>query len=130
MLVLLIPGKESISGNIDVYLAPLIEELQQLWHGVNAIDVSDDNENKKMSSKQFWCGAFTIILRMILSLGKWQRVTGAVLNVALMSILVDQPHWAKMYIWDIGDTWKEITRIDNSEEHLMAHKKIERLLAL
>jgi hypothetical protein len=53
MLVLLIPGKESISGNIDVYLAPLIEELQQLWHGVNAIDVSDDNENKKMSSKQF-----------------------------------------------------------------------------
>ena len=28
-----------------MYLAPLIEELQQLWHGVNAVDVSDDSEN-------------------------------------------------------------------------------------
>ena len=35
MLVLLIPGKESVtSDNIDAYLAPLIEELLQLWKGV------------------------------------------------------------------------------------------------
>jgi hypothetical protein len=35
MLVLLIPSKESvISDNIDVYLAPLIEELLQLWEGI------------------------------------------------------------------------------------------------
>jgi hypothetical protein len=47
MLVLIIPGKESVtSENIDVYLAPLIEELQQLWHGVNAVDVSHDGENQ------------------------------------------------------------------------------------
>lgn len=32
MLILLIPGKESVTfKNIHVYLAPLIEELQELW---------------------------------------------------------------------------------------------------
>ena len=58
MLVLLIPGKENVtSENIDVYLAPLIEELQQLWHGVNAVDVSTDGENKHFVLKAIlmWC---------------------------------------------------------------------------
>lgn len=58
MLVLLIPGKESVtSENIDVYLAPLIEELQQLWHGVNAVDVSDDsgNQNFVLKAMLMWC---------------------------------------------------------------------------
>ena len=58
MLVLLIPGKESVtSENIDVYLAPLIEELQQLWHGVDAVDVSDDSENQNFVLKAIlmWC---------------------------------------------------------------------------
>jgi hypothetical protein len=55
MLVLLIPGKESVtSENIDVYLAPLIEELQQLWHGVKMLSMSQMTmKTKKMSSKQF-----------------------------------------------------------------------------
>jgi hypothetical protein len=35
MLVLLIMGKELVkSNNIDVYLAPFLEELQELWRGV------------------------------------------------------------------------------------------------
>ena len=35
MLVLLIPGKQSVAAQFfDVYLAPLVEELQQLWRGV------------------------------------------------------------------------------------------------
>ncbi len=58
MLVLLIPGKETVtSENIDVYLAPHIEGLQQLWHGVNAVDVSTDGENKHFVLKAIlmWC---------------------------------------------------------------------------
>jgi hypothetical protein len=40
MLVLLIIWKESVKNkNIDVYLAPLMEELQDLWSGVDAWDV-------------------------------------------------------------------------------------------
>jgi hypothetical protein len=34
MLALLIPGKDSVtSANFNVYLQPLVEELQQLWKG-------------------------------------------------------------------------------------------------
>jgi hypothetical protein len=40
MLVLLIVGKESVKmHNFDIYMAPLIEELQLLWKGVLAYDV-------------------------------------------------------------------------------------------
>ncbi len=40
MLALLIIGKEFItSEHFDVYLQPLIEELQQLWTGVLTYDV-------------------------------------------------------------------------------------------
>lgn len=41
MLTLNILRKEFvISGNVDVYLRPLIEELQLLWSGVQTFDVS------------------------------------------------------------------------------------------
>jgi hypothetical protein len=40
MLVLLIPSKDSIKmHNFDVCMAPLIEELQDLWKGVPTYDV-------------------------------------------------------------------------------------------
>jgi hypothetical protein len=39
MLALIIPCKEFVtSGNIDVYLELLIEELQMLWNGVKYYD--------------------------------------------------------------------------------------------
>lgn len=40
MLSLLIPGKESVKCHIDVYMEPLVEELELLWEGVLAYDVS------------------------------------------------------------------------------------------
>ena len=44
MLTLLIPGKESVTDkNIDVYLAPLIEELQELWKGIDCVDGAQRN---------------------------------------------------------------------------------------
>jgi hypothetical protein len=39
MLVLINPGNKFVTfGNIDVYLEPLIEELQMLWNGIKAYD--------------------------------------------------------------------------------------------
>lgn len=58
MLSLIIPGKESVtSENIDVYLSPLIEELLELWDGVEAIDVSAGNNNQRFTLKAIlmWC---------------------------------------------------------------------------
>jgi hypothetical protein len=41
MLALLILGKKSMKNkNIDVYLAPLLDELQLLWKGVYAWDMT------------------------------------------------------------------------------------------
>ena len=43
MLALLIPGKQSITSDVfDVYLEPLVEELLQLWEGVEAYDVTKE----------------------------------------------------------------------------------------
>ena len=48
MLTLLIPGKESVTDkNVDVYLAPLIEELQELWEGTDCVDGSQKNSGDK-----------------------------------------------------------------------------------
>lgn len=58
MLALLIPGKESVtSENIDIYMAPLIEELQILWDGVHAVDVSasENRRHFRMSGMLIWC---------------------------------------------------------------------------
>jgi hypothetical protein len=47
MLALIISGKESMEmHNIDVYMAPLIEELLVLWKGVAAYDMVKPREQK------------------------------------------------------------------------------------
>jgi hypothetical protein len=46
-LIILISGKESPTAeNIDVYLQPLYEELQDLWKGVDASDASPAHERR------------------------------------------------------------------------------------
>jgi hypothetical protein len=41
MLYIIILGKELVKdAYMDTYMAPLIEELQELWRGVIAVDVS------------------------------------------------------------------------------------------
>jgi hypothetical protein len=41
MLCLQIPGKQSVtSEHFDVYIAPLVEELLQLWYGILALDIT------------------------------------------------------------------------------------------
>ena len=54
MLTLLIPGPTQPGNDIDVYLEPLIEELQQLWEiGVNTFDTSL-KQNFKMRAALLW----------------------------------------------------------------------------
>jgi hypothetical protein len=45
MLTLIIPGKYKVA-NMDVYLAPLVEELQILWQGVPVKDMSKAHPNR------------------------------------------------------------------------------------
>jgi hypothetical protein len=45
MLTLLIPGKYNVA-NVDVYLAPLVEELQWSWQGVPMEDMSKAHPNR------------------------------------------------------------------------------------
>jgi hypothetical protein len=50
MLAMLIPGKQSVTSEVfDVYLEPLVEELTQLWKGVDAYDVL-----KELGSRVFF----------------------------------------------------------------------------
>ena len=38
MMALLIPGPSSLGKDFDVFLEPLVDDLLELWKGVDAID--------------------------------------------------------------------------------------------
>ena len=39
MSALIVPGRRQVN-NMDVYLQPLVDELKELWEGINVYDVS------------------------------------------------------------------------------------------
>src|ERR1044072_1641457 len=54
ILSMIIPGKEAPGNDIDVYLQPLIQELQELWHhGVQTFD-SSKNEMFRKRAALMW----------------------------------------------------------------------------
>jgi hypothetical protein len=54
ILSLIIPGPSSLGMDIDVYLQPLIEELQELWNvGIRTFDASKKN-NFVMQAQLMW----------------------------------------------------------------------------
>ena len=53
ILSMIIPGKQSPGNNIDVYLKPLVEELRELWSGVDTYD-SSLNENFRIRAALMW----------------------------------------------------------------------------
>ncbi|XP_020085892.1 uncharacterized protein LOC109708518 [Ananas comosus] len=54
MISLIIPGPKALGNDIDVYMAPLIEELTELWEtGVETYDLSK-KENFKMRAAILW----------------------------------------------------------------------------
>jgi hypothetical protein len=54
MMCLLIPGKECPGKDFDVFLEPLIDELQDLWLGVNTIDARAGKEFI-LHATVLWC---------------------------------------------------------------------------
>jgi hypothetical protein len=54
MMALLIPRPSSPSKDFDIFMEALVEELQQLWKGVWAIDVVEGKEFK-MCVAVLWC---------------------------------------------------------------------------
>ena len=48
ILSMIIPGPHSPGNDIDIYLQPLVDELQQLWKGVETYDAT---ANKKIPLK-------------------------------------------------------------------------------
>ena len=46
MMAILIPGPSSPSKDFDIFMEPLVEELQQLWKGVWAIDAIEGKKIK------------------------------------------------------------------------------------
>jgi hypothetical protein len=50
MLVLLIPSKKIIkNNNVDVYLAPLVKKLHELWRGVDAWDICQASGRRRFT---------------------------------------------------------------------------------
>ena len=45
MLTLIVPGKHQVK-NMDVYLAPFIDEMQLLWKGITMYDISHPPSNR------------------------------------------------------------------------------------
>jgi hypothetical protein len=54
MMALLIPGPSSPSKDFDIFTEPLVEELQQLWKGVWAIDAVE-GKGFKLRVVVLWC---------------------------------------------------------------------------
>ena len=57
MMSLLIPGPESPGKDFDVFLQPLIEELQSLWKGVKTLDILSKEKDQSFTLKAavLWC---------------------------------------------------------------------------
>ncbi|XP_057779474.1 uncharacterized protein LOC130998054 [Salvia miltiorrhiza] len=53
ILSMIIPGEKGPGNDIDIFLQPLIYELRQLWHGVDAFDAFA-NENFKLQASLMW----------------------------------------------------------------------------
>jgi hypothetical protein len=45
MLTLIVPGKQQVK-NMDVYIAPFIDEMQLLWKGIRMYDISCPPSNR------------------------------------------------------------------------------------
>jgi hypothetical protein len=45
MLALIVPGRRQVK-NMDVYLQPLVDELNELWEGIHVYDVSRPIEQR------------------------------------------------------------------------------------
>lgn len=55
MMALLIPGPQSTGNDFDVFMEPLIEELQLLWKGVSTYDALSPDKKFNLRVAVIWC---------------------------------------------------------------------------
>ena len=61
MLALKVPGGRQVN-NMDVYLQPLVDELKELWDGINVYDVS----RPIVAERSFMLYAYVLTRHMII----------------------------------------------------------------
>lgn len=75
VLSMIIPGKQMLGNNIDVYLQSLVKELHELWiDGVKTFD-SSLNETFRMHAALMWTISDFLVLAILSS---WNIYTGFV----------------------------------------------------
>jgi hypothetical protein len=76
MLTLLILGGEIVNNdNIDVYLQPLVEDLEALWEGILTYDVNMPNGFQRFLLKAICLRMLTQFFNMYIITGCYQLVT-------------------------------------------------------
>ena len=58
ILSMIIPGPRMVGNNIDVYLQPLIKELNELWS--EGVQTFDSSKNEILECGQLLCGQLVI----------------------------------------------------------------------
>ena len=98
-LSILISGKKSPpSSNIDVFIRPILKELQKLRHGVDALDSPNHKVVALSLCMPYLCGPFFIFPHMASFLVLLVRVTRGALIV----------HQAQMHGWQKRETCFQI----------------------
>jgi hypothetical protein len=59
--------------NVEIYLAPLVEEFLQLWEGVNVVDVSSERSNCIFYSPSTTYVVYSQRMRLVREPGAWSR---------------------------------------------------------
>ena len=134
MLSLIIPGKRSVTGeNFDVYLQPLLEELQILWRqGVPTEDASMYNGSRRFTMKAMlmWTihdfSAYEIVAGCVTKGFKGCPVCGANTisrrSLALRKNVYDDQHCCFL---PVDHPWRNARpEFDNNEERRMQPPKM------
>jgi hypothetical protein len=61
-LCLIVPGPDHLGPKLDVMLKPLIDELKELWNGVEVMTLT---RRRNSHSELHICGRFMISWRMV-----------------------------------------------------------------
>ena len=120
VLTTLISGPKQPGNNIDVYLAPLIEDLNTLWHkGVKAYDA--------FRQESFTLRA--ILLWIINDFPAYGYLSGSVVQgynacpiCSEKRIPSDYNTVASAFIWDIGDTFHKTIHFEARKRLLTVSK--------
>ena len=88
MLSLLIPGKHKVK-HMDVYLEPLIDELEELWRGVTVMDISRSPSSRHFDLKAVLMWTMHDFLGYSDCFGKNSNYLPTLILLAILIITID-----------------------------------------